>query len=249
MAVADQERAPAVRRAIAVLDVIAHSGQASAAEISHVLMLPKSSTANLVTTMLDEGFLAKPGDDYIFGELITELTAGFTGDPGVLERFATYWGQHALLHEHTISVHAILGTRALCLDARLGKLVLPSSPRPGRIVELWNDDGGKPVLQLVPHTALSRTLQRFEGFGHSEDTSDAVLRWWDHHGGLQNVAVSETPGESQHVGVLVPEVSEDAPPIILTAHLLHNHTLDMRELSQALTEFASRLSTPPTPAH
>ncbi|MGO1539404.1 MAG: helix-turn-helix domain-containing protein [Leucobacter sp.] len=248
MAVGDTVRAPAVRRAVAVLDVIAHAGQASAAEISHDLMLPKSSTANLVATMHEEGFLARRGDDYIFGELITELTAGFTGDPGVLERFATYWGGLPLLHEHTISVHAILGTRALCLDMRLGKLVLPTTPRTGRVTELWAPQQKLPLLQLVPRTALMRTLARFEGFSHSTEVSGEVLDWWDDNGGLHPVVIHETERGSLSVGVFVPATSPVAPPLTLTAHLLHSHSDEVGEVSQALTEFAARIATPPTPA-
>lgn len=250
MAVNNGRRAPAVRRTVAVLDLLSRSGQASASEISAELMLPKSSTADLVATMHESGLLARRGDDYVAGELITGLAAGFTGDAAMLERFAADWGKHPVLHEHTVALYALLGTRAMCVDTRLGTHVLPATPRAGRVISLWHDDNGdgSPFLRLIPRPALVRTLSQFEGFGHTTEEGAAALEWWDRVGDTRPFAINDTDPHGLSVGVLVPTTRTEGPPVVLAAHLLREHNDQVREIHQALHDLAVLITTPPGPA-
>lgn len=245
MVVNDPGRSPAVRRAVAALDLVAHTEQANAAEISQYMKLAKSSTSDLVTTMNQQGFLRHTGDDYVLGDIFTELTTGYTGDPGLLSRFATQWDQHPLLHDHTVAVQSVLGTRALCLDARLGRYVLPTTPRAGRIVSLLHDGEGSPLLQLLAREALADTLHRFENYSHTARETAETLEWWDASGGLRPFAVQETGRGDLSVGVSVPPQVHGYPPLVLTAHLLSGHAYRMDELREALSEFAIAVAAPP----
>lgn len=219
MAVNDSSRAPAVRRAVAALDFLAHIGQASAAEISRDLGLAKSSTADLLATMQAVDFVRRRGDEYELGVLASELTEGFVGDPAILDGFAKHWAKQPIVNEHTVTIETILGATSLCLDLRIGRYVLPSTPRIGRRIPLWDGTNGSPLLRCVPTETLARTLERFEGFEGSPERTEAILDWKAREAPRPGAATRLSSRGNIEISLALPATFGDSPPVTVTAHL------------------------------
>ncbi|MBK0418355.1 helix-turn-helix domain-containing protein [Leucobacter sp. CSA1] len=219
MAVNDSSRAPAVRRAVAALDFLAHIGRASAADVSRDLGLAKSSTADLLATMQAVDLVRKRGDEYELGALASELTAGFVGDPAILDGFAKHWARQPIVNEHTVTIETLLGATALCLDLRIGRYVLPSTPRIGRRIPLWDGAAGSPLLLCMPTEALARTLERFEGFDGSPERTAAILEWRAREAPRPRAATRLSSRGNIEISLALPVAFAGSPPVTVTAHL------------------------------
>jgi hypothetical protein len=241
----DTGRAPAVRRAAAALEVVARSGHASVAEISRDLNLAKSSASDLLSTMLTERMLTRRGGALVLGELLAELAAGFVGNPNILQRFALYWNKYPPLEEHTLSLQALLGTQNLCVDVRIGRHVLPYTPRAGSRLPVWDGARGEPILAHVSADDADATLRRFRGFNGAVDEREGIVSWIREHAPSAPAAPSpllSSTGNFELVSLL-PDRAPGAPPVAVTLHLPSRAAgTDHIELGVALTRLAHALA-------
>ncbi len=234
-------RAPAVKRAVTVLNFLAQQGASTAAAISHELGLAKSSTSDLLNTMLADGLLRKRRDVFSIGPLVTSLAAGFVGDAELLDRFALLWPRQPVLAEHTVTVQAIVGTHNLCVDVRLGRYLLPYTPRPGGRTDLWSGGTGEPVLRSLTAPEVRRALDAFAGFAPAP-AAEAAQVWIDKYArGQQRLPLMSKTGNLE-LNVALPAVGTGAPPTVLSLQLpprLEGHI--PASLSTALEEFAAAI--------
>lgn len=241
MGVNQPERAPAVRRAMAVLAYLAQEGASTAADISKELGLPQSSTSDMVNTMLADGLLRRRQDLFAIGPLITDLAAGFVGDAALLDRFATHWPRHPELSRHTVSIQTILGTQSLCVDVRLGGYLLPFTPRPGSRSDTWKGSVGEPVLTCLTPEEAHSTLTAFGAFtAHGPDRT-AAEAWIGQHarGGQPSPLLAKTG--NLELNVSLPATAGN-PPTVLTLHLPPELGDPSGTLAQGLAELASTIT-------
>ncbi len=236
------ERAPAVRRAMAVLAYLAQEGPSSAADISKELGLPQSSTSDLVHTMLADGLLRRRQDLFTIGPLITDLAAGFVGDAALLDRFATHWPRHPELSRHTVSIQTILGTQSLCVDVRLGNYLLPFTPRPGSRSDTWKGNLGEPVLTCLTADEARATLTAFGAFtAHGPDRTTADSWISLHSRGIQPTPLLAGTGNLE-LNAALPTGPASSPPTVLTLHLPPEMEDTSGTLADGLAELASTIT-------
>lgn len=239
MGLNEPQRAPAVHRAVSVLAFLAQGGPASATEISRDLGLAKSSTSDLIGTMQEAGLLSRRVDDLSIGPLLGALTEGLVGDSGVLERFATHWPRQRTLTDHTVSVQSILGDRNLCMEVRLGRHLLPYTPRAGSRTTVWSEDGtGDAILRALMPADVERTMTAFAGFDETNPDDQTRHSWLKANAvGRQDEPVIAATS-NREFNVQLPHTEGRVPPVLLTLHLPPRLDVDVAPLRSALHDFA-----------
>lgn len=231
-------RSPAIRRAALVLELVAHRRRLRPTEVSRELGLAKSSTADLVGTMLGEGLLDRRGDDLVLGRLFREAATGFVGDGTILRRFGVTWERSPLLREHTVTLQAPIGAQSVCVAVRLGRRVLPYTPRSGSRQPLWSQGEAEPVAVRSPAKALLRSLDLFE----PGDGAAGLRAWLERRADAASdpVRLPSSTGNDELVAV-VPAVR----PVLAVVHLHPDDEVDEPALAEALTAFAESLPAAP----
>lgn len=235
-------RAPAVRRAAAALDVIAHAGgSAQAVDIGRDLGLAKSSTSDLINTMLTERLLGRRDGALIIGDRIAEVAAGFVGHPGLLKRFIDGWQREPQLREHTASVQVLIGTHSLCVEVRISPHVLPYTPRAGSRLPLWDGTTVEPVATQLPRADVDRALQMY-GDTDADDAA-AITDWLDHHpSDVADLEPHRSATGNDELIVPVAPRRDPGPPVVITVHLPPDRDGDDAAIGNALEEFARSLT-------
>jgi DNA-binding IclR family transcriptional regulator len=121
-------RSPAVHRGARVLDAISAGAASTPAALSAVLGLPKSSTADLLGTLEDAGFVTRGAD----GSLHAGARWSDLSDPDAVAHRVFRACATRDLDGHTISLVQLFGNQILFVDVRLGRHPLPLTPRPGQ---------------------------------------------------------------------------------------------------------------------
>ncbi|PPG53573.1 hypothetical protein C5C41_06065 [Rathayibacter sp. AY1E9] len=238
----DPTLVPAIRRAMAVVDFVSFAGVASPASISAHLGLAKSSIADIVGTMLDAGLLQKVGDGLITGPAFSRLSSGFIGGSAPIENLRRLWRRHPVLHEHTMSLQTLIGTRNLCVDVDLGIHLLPYNPRPGMRTAVWSDAGGEPVLHSLTAEQILSGVERFRAYSPLAPEALADLGAWVemHATGAQSEPLLSQTGNLE-INVAL-SAGQDPPPSALTLHLPPDLKADFASLRTALAQLAARLT-------
>ena len=232
-------RAPAVRRAAAVLNLLAFERRATQGEIVRSAGLAKSSASDLIGTLLEERLVARSGDALVLGTAFVEIAAGFAGDVTVVRRFGPGWERSPLLREHTVSLQALVGTRSVCVCVRLGAHVLPYTPRAGNRLPFAAECGWEPVTRTVPRDDLLRTITRFPEHGspmEERERFDALLGRSD---AAEEPAIASTG--NLEVNALVSTGAERGAPVVATLHLPPSYAGDLFALRAALEGLAGDL--------
>lgn len=247
MGVNGADRAPAVKRAVSVLDLIIQVGEATSTDVSRDLMIARSSTSDLITTMLKEGLIRRREDKLTLGSVWERCAAGFVGARPVLEHFVYEWDRATLLNTQTVSVQALMGDQTICLEVRMGRHVLAVTPRPGSRFPVWNGGTGEPILSRLTPQSIENSLTAFSAFcGVTTETAQEILAWARAHTSVDEAIapIGKASAGNYEMSVLVPSATDETVPIALTLHLapeFHAAT-DAAGLSDALHEFASKLS-------
>jgi DNA-binding IclR family transcriptional regulator len=121
-------RSPAVHRGARVLDAVSSGAASTQAALSGLLGLPKSSIADLVSTMDDSGLIARA----VAGDLHTGPRWSELSDPDAVVHRIFRACATTDLDGHTISLARLVGNRVVFVDVRLGRHPLPLTPRPGQ---------------------------------------------------------------------------------------------------------------------
>lgn len=230
-------RAPAVRRAIAVLDALAFERRARASDIVRSVGLPKSSASDLIGTLTAERMIARSGDDLVLGTAFVEMAAGFVGGIATLRRFGIGWERSAELRGHTVTVQSLIGLHSVCVGVRLGPHVLPYTPRAGSRLPLCSGERLEPVARAVGADDLLRSVDRFpERDGGREDIARLLA-------GAQGDPLSPSPSSTGNleIGALVSSGDDRGGPVVATLHLPPAYDGEVAPLAAALTQFARDL--------
>lgn len=238
------QRTPAVARAIAALNTVAQLDETGWADISQHLGLAKSSTTNLVETMITGRLLRRHGGRLFLGGLVPELASGFVGHAHVLRRFALGWDKFPELAGYTLTIQSMLGCEFMYLDVRLGSSLLAYTPRAGSRFSSWHEGRPEPAILPVPPADIIGILDRFEGFHDQPEVAREITRWAsDQHDMANGVTVHLRPSRHGHdeMTTLVTGATERGFPVTLSLHLPRTCETDVDEVSLSLRQFAATL--------
>lgn len=246
MGMTTPERAPAARRAIAVLDLIAGRSDVTWSDVSRDLMLARSSTSDLISTMLNEQLIERHGDSLAFGTVWLRCASAFVSTGPLLERFVREWDTTELLNAHTLSVQSLMGDQTMCVDVRMGRQVLSVTPRAGSRYPVWDGKTGEPILTRLSLQSIESSLSAFGRFcGVDDARSGEILAWAKEH---STATTSIAPVEKATTGdyemsVMIPSLLSETIPTAITLHLPAgaDNRQNTRALSDALHAFAHRL--------
>jgi IclR family transcriptional regulator, blcABC operon repressor len=124
----DGPRSPAVHRGARVLDAISSGAATTPATLCATLGLPKSSIADLLSTLLDTGFITRGAD----GDLRAGARWSDLSDPDAVAHRLFRACATTDLDGHTVSLTQLFGNQVVFVDVRPGRHPLPLTPRPGQ---------------------------------------------------------------------------------------------------------------------
>ncbi|GAB3615790.1 hypothetical protein GCM10027416_03470 [Okibacterium endophyticum] len=231
---------------MAALDVLAHSGDVSWPDISRSLGLARSSTSDLIGTLLDERLIRRRGSGFALGNALGELAAGFVGNRPVLELFALELGRDHPFGEHTLSVQVLFGDQTMCVDVRMGRQLLPFTPRAGSRSPVWNGERGEPILTSLDPDDVERSLDAFGAFcGVDAETAERITRWTRAHSTVHTAdpGVLRASTGNDELSVALRPVADDATPAVITLQLAPGTTDDAEAsaLHSALRDLVERI--------
>jgi DNA-binding IclR family transcriptional regulator len=138
-----------------VLDAISSGAATSPAALSAVLGLPKSSIADLLSTLRDNDFIASDAD----GDLHAGLRWAELCDPdSVTDRLLRACATTDL-EGHTVSLAQLFGNQVIFADVRPGRHPLPLTPRPGQRASATVCAGAVAILSSLPAAAASLAVR------------------------------------------------------------------------------------------
>jgi DNA-binding IclR family transcriptional regulator len=144
-------RSPAVHRGARVLDAVSSGAANTPATLSGLLGLPKSSIADLISTMDDAGLISRDADGGVHtGPRWSELS-----DPDAIAHRVFRACATTDLDGHTVSLARLFGNQVVFVDVRLGRHPLPLTPRPGQRAQATDCAAAAAILSsMSPAEAL-----------------------------------------------------------------------------------------------
>lgn len=151
---------PAVTRAVAILDLLAGTGDPlGVSEISRRLRLPKSSVANLCTTLIDTGLLRTLDGGFALGQRLAHLGAAYLAGVDQVRLFHESC-QHLDEGRNDTAQLAVLsdGLDVIYLARRDGVYPVRLASTPGRALPATCTATGKAMLATLSPEELQRRL-------------------------------------------------------------------------------------------
>ena len=161
-------RSPAVHRGARVLEAISSGAASTPAALGGLLGLPKSSIADLLSTMDEAGLVARGHD----GALHTGPRWSELSDPGAIAHRLFRACASTDLDGHTISLAQLFGDQIVVVDVRPGRHPLPLTPRPGQRQSAT--DGAAAAAILSSMTRAEATDAVSFAAAHLGLTDDAI---------------------------------------------------------------------------
>lgn len=108
---------PAITRAAAILDVLAERDGVpiSASDLARILDRPKSSTANLCTTLESTGLITRRGSGYLLGRKLAELGGRYLSSVDEVTEFYQLCRRSPVLRRETVRASVLDGLDVLYL--------------------------------------------------------------------------------------------------------------------------------------
>lgn len=153
-------KAPAVAKAIAVLDDLAQqTGAASISAIARRTELSKSSVSDICATLARSGLLWRDRDGhYLLGHRIVELARGLVGGHRLIEVFAEACESVPLVRDETVILSILDGIDIVIVATRHGRSALPITARVGLRLPVWSTASGRCFLGALTPAELARAL-------------------------------------------------------------------------------------------
>lgn len=148
-------RTPAVHRGVRVLDAVSSGAASTPAALIGILGLPKSSIADLLSTMEDVGFITRGAD----GDLHTGARWSHLSDPDGVAHNLFRACATPDLDGHTISLVRLFGNQVVFVDVHLGRLPLPLTPRPGQRASAATCAGAAAILSSMPLAEAAEVIR------------------------------------------------------------------------------------------
>ena len=140
-------RTPAVHRAARILDAIATGDANTPAALSGALGLAKSSIADLVGALENDGLIGRSVEGHLH---VGPRWAALSDPDEVVDRLLSACARAPELDGHTVSIVHLFGNQIICLDVRSGRYPLPLTPRPGQRTMAEDSAGAIAILSSVP---------------------------------------------------------------------------------------------------
>ncbi len=160
--------APAVVRAVAVLDALAadDASSMSLSDIARAIGVPKSSTASICAALELGGLLTRDGGEFALGRRLVELGGAYLSRSDRVRDFAAACAASPLLAGETVRLWALGGRDVICLARYDGHPAvrltvnigdrLPASVTAAGKVMLAQFDDHEVAEAYAGHTALPR---------------------------------------------------------------------------------------------
>jgi len=167
-----------VERAVAILEILARSGEAGVTEISGELGVHKSSAFRLVST-LERGGLVEQAEDrgkYRLGVGILRLAGATTARLDVVQEARPICRRLASETGETVNIAVLSGGSALYLDQVAGAFALQSHNWVGQHIPLHATSNGKVLLSGLTAEEMVRTVASLPTYTDSTITTRRRLR-------------------------------------------------------------------------
>lgn len=166
-------RTPAVHRGARILDAIATGDANTPPALSTALGLAKSSIADLVRALENDGLIGRGVDGRL---CIGPRWAALSDPDDVVDGLLSACARTPELDGHTISIGHLFGNQIVCLDVRSGRYPLPLTPRPGQRTMADDSAGAIAILSSVPLSAAAELVRSgTDHLGLSEEQVDETL--------------------------------------------------------------------------
>lgn len=167
-----------VERALAILDLLARSGEVGVTTIAEHLGVHKSTAFRLVTT-LERGGLVEQAQDrgkYRLGMGVLRLAGATTARLDVVQEARPICRRLAASTGETINIAVLSGRSALYVDQVAGSSSLQPHNWVGQHIPLHAASNGKVLLSELPADEVDRTVGTLTAFTDATLTSKAALR-------------------------------------------------------------------------
>lgn len=150
--------APALRRAIEVLDLLGSASEPlAAADIARELGLPKSSAHGLIATMAEFDLVTRgPDGRFRLGPRLMRWASGFLGQTNLTGEFQSYFAGETDLDAHTITLTILDGRDVVYVACRDSGDPLGLTFRIGMRLPAPFTATGKALLAAMPEEDLDR---------------------------------------------------------------------------------------------
>lgn len=250
---AQRAPAPAVTRAIGILDVLAgNEGRPmTLSEIARALGIAKSSCANLCQALEDAQMVRRVSDGFALGHHTAELGGAYALQFNQIREFFDVMAASPTLHGELVQVAMLDGADALYLARHEGRTPYRfGTPLGSRLPAVFTATGNA-LLATLPDdelaTTLGSTLPTPDPIDGAEFTLDALRARLDENR-ARGYAVDPgrgTPGLTG-IAVAVPAWTPGDPTLAMGAAIRSDQADPVRvaHIGVALIEAAARLSNP-----
>lgn len=153
-------KAPAVAKAISILDDLARSADAgSISAMARRIGAAKSSVADVCATLLAFGLLSRDRDGrYLLGRHIVELARGLVGGQRLIDVFGEACEIVPEARDETVIMSILDGADIVIVAVRHGRATLPITARIGLRVPAWAASSGRCFLAALPDSRVAEIL-------------------------------------------------------------------------------------------
>ena len=158
-------RAPAVTRAVAVLDVLASSdGPLGLSDLARRLGLAKSSLSNLCTALEDASLIRRVDTRYTLGHKLVELASAYLRKVDMLGEFHALARDLPTAMQETMLLGVLDGTDVLYLARHDGTQPIRLASDVGRRMPAVCTALGKAMLATMSNEEVIARIERLETF-------------------------------------------------------------------------------------
>jgi DNA-binding IclR family transcriptional regulator len=153
-------KSPAIAKAVAILDDLAHSNELGAiSAIARRTGMAKSSVADICSTLSALGLLSRGRDGrYLLGRHIVELARGLVGGRRLIEVFAEACDAAPECRDETVTLSILEGSDIVIVAVRHGRPTLPITPRIGLRLPAWATASGRCFLSVLRADEVAEIL-------------------------------------------------------------------------------------------
>lgn len=153
-----RDLAPAVTRAIQLLDVLASSRQPmKQAELTTLLNIPKSSVHGLCSSLIAGGLIERrDGVVYVIGPKVIDLANARLGQNDLSQEFLRIWSEHPEFSDEAAVISELDGTDVVYLACRNSRQALGVTFRVGMKLPAAFAGTGKAILGALSDKEIDR---------------------------------------------------------------------------------------------
>jgi IclR family transcriptional regulator, blcABC operon repressor len=178
---ADRSPAPAVARAVGILDLLAEDAATplGTSEIARRLQLPKSSVANICAALVDSGLLCRVGNGFSLGHRLAEFGGAYLAGVDQVREFRDACQTLPVASEETVQLAVLDRLDVVYLARHEGRQPIRLVSEIGRRLPASCTAAGKAALACLSPVDLADRLHGITNLpgltGHSHRLQTALL--------------------------------------------------------------------------